>query len=246
MGGQTFDNTIQINLDKYNLEIENIRKIGLVENKDYVFPFRLKNKIFHNDIDIILSDTDNFISRFEYTNKILEIKTIPLYEEKYSQYSKHILTTDYIQIDLLKSWNSDSIEITRAYYSYSIANIFLKRIATVVNKNFKFSYLGLFCTDNKYIIPPNIQYIQLDEKTRLIIDCFYVFNILDLNYQTYSDGFENEIELLDYFSKSKYFFQIKQFKNNSKFKHDYKRLNPFKNLVDSGLILVENFNHDDI
>jgi hypothetical protein len=64
---------------------------------------------------------------------------------------------------------------------------------------------------------------------------------LDLNYTEYINGFDNEIQLLEYFSKSKYYKQIK-FKNNSKFKHDYNRLKPFKNIVDGDLIEVENLN----
>lgn len=240
MGGQTFDKTITLNNYQYNQYVEQINQLKFNDlSLNFTMPLRLGNKTTHNDIDIIISDTDTFIEKYKLIDEIQEIKIIPLFEERFNLYSKHILTKNLVQIDLLKSWNEESIEITKAYYSYSFANIFLKRLATIVDRNFKFSYLGLLCSNNKFIIPPNIKYVQIDENTRLIIDPFFAFELLDLNYSEYVNGFDNEAKLLEYFSKSKYYNQIK-FKNNSKFKHDYNRLKPFKNLVDGGLIKVEN------
>ncbi len=229
MGGLTFENTKTINSNEYN-EI-----IQLLNNYDFLSPFRLGNKKTFNDIDLIVSNTEPIINLFHEMEQINEIKTIPLFDERFNLYSKHILTKNLIQIDLLKSWNTDSMEISRAYFSYSFANVFLKQLTNIVNRNFKFSYLGLLCSSNKIIIPLNIKFIQVDNCTRLIIDCDYVFKLLDLDYNIYKSGFNDEVELLNYFSKSKYFSQI-QFKNNSKFKHDYKRLKPFANLVDMNLI----------
>lgn len=240
MGGNTFDDTKDLTQEEYESFISLINKLGLVENKDYLLPFRLSNKNTYGDFDIILSDTDKFINPYNQDNPIKELKTIPLFEERFNLYSKHILTDNDKQIDLLKSWNQDSMEITRAYYSYSFANIFLKRLTTIADRNLKFSFLGLFCSSNKFVIPDGVNYIQIDPKTRLIIDCDYVFGLLDLDYSRYKLGFADEIELLNYFSKSKYYPEIK-FKSNSKFKHDYSRLKPFASLVDGGLIQVENF-----
>lgn len=141
---------------------------------------------------------------------------------------------------MLKSWNQESMEITRAFFSYSFANIFLKRLMDLVDRNLKFSYLGVFCSSNKFDIPPNVKYIQIDNKTRLIIDCEYVFNLMDLNYSRFIEGFDDEIELLKYLQTSKYFTQVK-FRLNSKLKHDYTRFKSFANLVDLALIHVENF-----
>lgn len=241
MGGNSFENTKRLNIDEYNLMLENINQLGLKEGIEYVYPYRLDNKKTFGDIDIILSEPDKFIVLFENNNKIKEIKKIPLFEERFRLYSKHILTDKNIQIDLLMCWNKESIEITQIYYSYCFGNIFLKRLTDIVDRNLKFSYLGLFCSSNKFIIPQNIKYFQIDKNTRLIVDCEYIFNILDLNYQRYKNGFSDEFELLEYFSKSKYFNQI-NFKYNSKFKHDYSRLEPFANLVNLNLILVENLN----
>ena len=106
--------------------------------------------------------------------------------------------------------------------------------------NLKFSYLGVLCSSNKFVIPDKVKYYKIDNSTRLIIDCNYIFSLLDLDYGQYKYGFDNEFELLNYFSKSKYFSQIK-FKNNSGFRHDYLRLQPFANLVNLKLIQVENF-----
>lgn len=246
MGGATFDKTNILNQEEYNNLTNFVKQSGLVENIDYLFPFRLGNKNTYGDIDFILSDTDKFIQLFEanksnQTNKykIIETKKIPLFEERFGLYSQHLLTTELYQIDLLKSWNSSTMEITRAYYSYSFANIFLKRLIDIVDRNLKLSYLGVFCSSNKFIIQEN-KFIQIDNGTRLIIDCGYVFELMDLDYSRFILGFVDEIELLEYFKSSKYYSQIK-FKFNSKFKHDYLRLKPFANLVDLGLVKVENF-----
>jgi hypothetical protein len=99
--------------------------------------------------------------------------------------------------------------------------------------------LGVFCSSNKIIIPDN-KFIQIDDRTRLIVDCEYIFSLIDLDYTRYTEGFNDEIELLEYFKSSKYYSQLAKFKSNSKFKHDYSRLKPFANLVDLKLICVEN------
>jgi hypothetical protein len=240
MGGDTFENTTILSISDYNDICDQINDIGMIENIDFAFPFRLKNKEKHNDIDIILLNTDKFIELFSKKYKIKEIKKIPLFEERFGLYSQHILTDKFIQIDLLKSYCVESIEISRLYYSYSFANIFLKKLTSIVDRNLKFSYLGMLCTSNKFPIKMGVKFIQIDKCTRLIVDCEYIFTILDLDLNKYIGGFENEFELLDYFSQSKYFSQIK-FKYNSNFKHDYNRLKPFANLVNSNLIQVENF-----
>jgi hypothetical protein len=240
MGGQTFGGTQKLDTVKYIQFFNSLKEFGLVEPSDFICPLRLGNKNTFGDIDLVVNDTDKIIDYLQQTNQIKEIKIIPLFEERFGLSSKHVLTTDNIQIDLLKSWNLESIEITRAYYSYSFANIFLKRLTDIVDRNLKFSYLGLFCSSNKFVIPNNVKYIQVDASTRMIIDCNYIFELLDLDYNLYTSGFADEKELLEYFSKSKYFNEIK-FKFNSKFKHDYSRLKPFANLVDQGLIQVENF-----
>lgn len=252
MGGNTFDNTKRLSQEEFDNMSNFIENSELKKDDDYLFPLRLQNKRSHGDFDIIVSDTKQFVKLFEDTGTIKETKIIKLFEERFNLYSEHILTNELYQIDLLKSWSdfdetqllsasiSDAIKITRAYFSYSFANIFFKRLMTIVDRNLKFSYLGVMCSSNKHKIPEGTKYIRIDEKTRLIFDCEYVFNLLDLDYSMYKEGFKNEIKLLEYFEKSKYFNQIK-FKNNSKFKHDYSRLKPYRNLVDLGLIKVENF-----
>jgi hypothetical protein len=136
------------------------------------------------------------------------------------------------------------MEITRAFFSYSFTNIFLKRLMDLVDRNLKFSYLGVFCSSNKFIIPPNVKYFQIDNKTRLIVDCNYIFSLIDLDYSRYVEGFGNEMELLKYLQTSKYFTQVK-FKFNSKFKHDCVRLKPFANLVNLGMIKVQDIDNFD-
>ncbi len=243
MGGKIFDKTKQLDKIEYDDFIIFINNLFSNSELNYLIPLRFKNKITYSDIDIILSDIDKFINQFNKTDKykILETKNISLFEKRYNQYSKHILTKQLYQIDLIKPWNEDSIEITRVYYSYSFANIFFKRIINLVDRNLNFSYLGIMCSSNKYIIPNNIKFLQIDNSTKLIIDCAYAFELMDLDYKRFNEGFVDEIEFLVYLKKSKFYSQIK-FKSNSKFKHDYSRLKPFANLVDLKLIDVENFN----
>ncbi len=240
MGGLTFENTIKFNKEIYEEIYNNINNMGQIESVDYMIPLRLENKKTFGDFDLITYDIEKIIEKFSSQYMIKEIKKIPLFEERFGMYSKHILTENLYQIDILGSWNQESMEITRAFFSYSFANIFLKRLTNLVDRNLKFSYLGLMCSSNKFAIPPETRFIQIDNKTKLIIDCDYVFGLLDLDYNRYKLGFKDEFELLEYFSRSRYFSQIK-FSSNSKFKHDYSRLKPFANLVDLGLIKVENF-----
>lgn len=235
MGGQTFENTKRLEKNEYDGIIIKLEKTEL----KFLCPFRLGNKLDYGDVDLIVSEPDKFVNYFQLQNNIHEIKTIPLFE-RFNLYSKHILTNTQNQIDLLISWNSSSMEIIRAFYSYSFANIFLKKLANIVDRNLKFAYLGLYCSSKKFVIPNGIQWFQMDSNTKLITDCKYVFELLDLDYDIYKNGFSDEFELLDYFSKSKYFAQC-NFKFNSGFKHDYTRLKPFANLVNSGKIIVEGF-----
>jgi len=201
-----------------------------------------KVNMSHNNIIICKEKQNQESFIFNSNLNSIFLKRFDTHTNKYTftQYSKHILTKHFYQIDLLKSWNVESMEITRAYFSYSFANIFLKQMVDIVDRNLTLSHIGILCSSNKYVLDKDIKFIQLDNGTRLIIDCEFLFNLVDLDYNRYTKGFVDEIELLEYFSKSKYYPQIK-FKSNSKFKHDYSRLKPFANLVNLGLIQVENF-----
>ena len=240
MGGKTFDNTNRLNLHDFN-RITELIKVSKYTN--YLLPFRLGNKVSHGDYDLIVYETDKYMKLFEDINLVKEIKIIPLFEKRFGLCSKHILTTEQLQIDFLMPWSNESLEITRVFFSYSFANVFLKRFIDIIHRNLQLSYLGVFCSSNKFKVPDDVKYIRIDKQTRLIIDCEYIFELIDLDYSEYKKGFKNEIKLLEFFEKSKYYKQI-VFKNVSKFKHDYSRLKPFKNLVDLGLIKVENFIHE--
>ena len=259
MGGETFDHSIILNKCDYDIWIENfqlITKININQTNDQtndqtnnqtnnqiLTPFRLSNKTTYSDIDFIVSDTDEIINIYvKNFGQPLEIKTINLYEDKYALCTKHLLTKDYIQIDLLKAWDCTSLEITRIYFSYGCANVFFKqlvRIASNINinrSNIKLSYLGLFCT-NRQINLSKVSHIQLDSNTRLITDPYYLFEYMNLDYEKFSQGFQTEFELLEYIKTSKYYDQI-IFNANSKFRHDVKRLESFRNLYNAGLLNV--------
>lgn len=244
MGGNVFEKTNRLSNDDYNNITNLILNSNLQEEIDYLFLFRLGNKFgsnSHGDYDLIVSDTKKFVKLFNDNDLVLETQIIDLYDDKIDIYSEHILTKNLHQIDLLKSLIPKSIEITRIFYSYSFANIFIKKLILIVSKHlkydFKFSTLGIFCYSRKFVIPEGIDYINMDNKSRLIIDCNFLFEILDLNYLVFKEGFKNEIKLLEFFEKSKYYTEIK-FKNNSKFRRECSRLKPFKNIFDLGLIKI--------
>jgi len=247
MGGGIFEKTNRLDNENYNNITNLILNSDLQKEIDYLFLFRLDNKVKrgdYGDYDLIVSDTKKVVKLFSDNNIVLETKIIDLYNDKIDTYSEHILTTDFYQIDLLKSWTPEiveSMEITRIFYSYTFANIFFNRLISIASKyikhDFKFSALGIFCYSRKFKIPENVKYVYINNTLRLIIDCDFLFNILDLDYSEFKLGFKNEIKLLEFFEKSKYYKEIK-FKNNSKFRRDCSRLKPFKNLFDLGLITI--------
>ena len=51
-------------------------------------------------------------------------------------------------------------------FSYSFANIYFKRIMNIVDVNLKIRYIGTVCSSNKFVISPDVKYIQIDNKTR--------------------------------------------------------------------------------
>ena len=116
MGGNTFDDTVTLTTKEFNNINDFITNSNLTDNIDFLLPFRLQNKVKHGDFDLIVHDDEEFIKLFEDNNLIKEIKTIPLFEDRFGLYSKHILTNSLHQIDLLKSWNKYSMEITRAFF----------------------------------------------------------------------------------------------------------------------------------
>lgn len=231
MGGDVFDNTISFSTNDYFFFINLLKKSTLKENIDYLFPLRLNNKNYFNDLDLIVHNTDTFIDFFNNENLVKDINIINILKI-YNLYSKHILTKTLHQIDLLKSWNNNpkSLKITQIFYSYSIANIFLKKLVNIFNNNLKLSHIGILCFSNKFLIPDSVSFINININTRLIIDPEYLFDIINLDYNTFLKGFNNEFELFNFFQKSKYFYLIK-FKYDSSFKRNYNRLKPFKNLV---------------
>lgn len=227
MGGNTFDETTSLSKDDYNSTID---KLSHLESR-FLLPYRLANKNNFSDIDLIVSETEDITDEISEILPVTETKIIPL-DKDLEMYSKHLLTNEKIQIDLLRSYNSDSMEITRVFFSYGCANIFLKKFVSLIGRNFKLSYLGVMLNNNKFNIPNNVKYIRLNNTLRLIIDPEYIFSLIDLDYNRYKLGFNDEFELLEYFKTSRY-YPLVIFNRASKFNHDYKRIESFRNLVDS-------------
>jgi hypothetical protein len=238
MGGEVFDDTKIMTKDEYDQwMVKFLAKIGLVECIDFVFPYRLKNKMTYSDVDFIAYDCDKFVDTVTTNDPPKSIKKILLSDEKIDSYSMHMLTNENIQIDVLKSWSDKSIEMTRIFYSYSCANIFFKKLLLALEGCFRLSHMGLLCADNTYTFPDDVHCEKIGPTTRLITDHKFFFGLLDLSYERFIGGFNDEYELLDYFKTSKYFDKIK-FIVNSKFRHDCKRLAPFNNLYVKSLLNI--------
>lgn len=229
MGGNTFDQTKSLNKEEYELFIKTL-------NFCFLIPYRLKNKNNYSDIDLIVSETEEITNDINSIINIKDSKIIEL-DKDLNMYSKHLLTEDNIQIDLLRSYNDESMEITRVFFSYGFANIFLKKFISLVHRNMKLSYLGVMLNNNKFKLPNDVKFIQLSSSLRLIIDPVYIFNLIDLDYDRYLLGFNDEFELLEYFKTSK-LYELITFNRASKFNHDYKRIESFRNLVDNNLINI--------
>lgn len=240
MGGETFTSTTKLTKTQYDEWLEKFMLNDKLKiNIDYMLPYRLGNKTSYSDIDIILFDENKIIEEISKTNKIKETKTIKLFDNRFECHSVHLLTEENIQIDLLKSWSSniESMNFTRIYYSYSCANIFFKKLVSVANINYWLSHLGLMCYNNKQEITDDLNIIQIDSTTRLLINVDMLFEMIDLDKKRFTEGFVDEYELLDYFKTSKYYNKI-SFIQNSKFRHNCKRLPSFNNLFINGLLNV--------
>ena len=240
MGGKTFENTITLSSDEYS---KLIKSITLPIKTIYLLPFRLGNKQTYSDIDFITPYPQAIIEEIMQIQNIVDTKTINLCKNTQGfntdQYSVHLLTNQNLQIDVLKSFNDNSLEITRAYYSYCFANVYFKQYINLAGRNYSLSHLGLICSSNKIIFPLNLNYKQINKTTRIVWDCCYIFNLMDLDYESFTKGFADEFELLKYLKTSKYYSET-IFISNSKFNHDIKRLIPFKNLHNNKML---NYNY---
>lgn len=246
MGGETFDNTTTLSLEEYNSVMN---KLEPNIKAKYFLPFRLKNKTSFSDLDFIVYEENQLIEQIQLKNNnviITDTKIIPLFGNTFNNlYSKHLLVSvgnlKNIQVDLLRPWCEDSLEFTRAYFSYSCANIFFSKIIDILDRNLTLSYLGVICSSNKINIPNDVKHVRIvdtnnnNSTTRIIFDTKYIFKLMDLDYDIFVNGFDDEFMLLEYLKTSKYYEQI-QFSNNSKFRHNIKRLETFKNLVDNNLL----------
>lgn len=238
MGGEVFDTTKSLTIDEYVEWINDFLKYtSLVEGIDYLFLYRLRNKTKHSDIDFIVNDCEKFINDISRFITIKESKKIVLSDEKINSYSMHLLTDDNIQIDVLKSWTNESMEMTRIFYAYSCANVFLKKLVLGSSDSFALSHLGLICFNNKYTIPDHVKSIRLDTTTRLITDYNYLFELINLDYKIFIESFDDEYELLKFIKTSKYYDGVK-FVVNSKFRHNCRRLASFNNLYTNDLLSI--------
>lgn len=68
----------------------------------FLLPYRLANKNNFSDIDLIVSETEDITDEISEILPVTETKIIPL-DKDLEMYSKHLLTNEKIQIDLLRS-----------------------------------------------------------------------------------------------------------------------------------------------
>lgn len=237
MGGQVFENlTRSMTTEEYNEKINMIRS-RFEEGTDFLIPYRLSTKEIYNDIDLFVWDVDKFIKGL--SDITADIVKIDLCSGEFS--SHHILTKDGVQIDLLVAFNDEGMEIIRCYHSYSCAGVFFKKMISCNNNGYKFGYNGIQITNNntaKEAMKTDVSIYKIpSNKNVFILDVHFLFNLIDLDYKRFTEGFKDEFEFLEYLKTSKHWYKVK-FVNNSSYRRDYTRLLPFRSLCDSGLVVV--------
>jgi hypothetical protein len=243
MGGNSFDNCRRLSSDEYRVWLEQFEiatRNRLTETSDYMIPYRLGNKSSYGDIDLVVFDVEALSQVIQDNYCVSDIRTVTL-DERYNLHSRHIYTEDRVQIDLLIAMCQESMAFTRAYYSYGCANIFFDKIITAVSSivaghhgTFQLTYIGLKCTSNTFEVPDSVPTLRMDATTRLIYDPYYIFQLMDLNYDRYiANNFDDEFSLLDFFKESKYYVHV-VFTSNSKFKRNCTRLESFRSLLEAG------------
>ena len=227
MGGKIFQESSCINFNEYQILISQLKL-----QFQFQEPLRLSNKTVYSDIDLILKIND--INSFEIECKEIDIGSKRFHNTVYSDFkSKHFLFGS-VQIDLLPCIN---FEFTRVFYSYEIANVFFKKLVTCWDKNIKMTSIGLIISSKKLIKEISVDSILLKNNNYLITDINFLFENLKLNKKRYFEGFNDCIELLDYFKTSIYFDKI-YFKDNASFRYECSRLLNLQKLVDLKLINV--------
>lgn len=237
MGGQVFENlTRSMTTEEYNEKINMIRD-RFEEGTDFLLPYRLSTKEIYNDIDLFVWDVDKFINGL--SDITADIVKIDLCSGEFSSY--HILTKDGIQIDLLIAFDYEGMEIIRCYHSYSCAGVFFKKMISCNNNSYKFVYNGIQIINNntaKEVAKTDVCiYKKIGNNNIFILDVHFIFNLMDLDYKRFTEGFKDEFEFLDYLKTSKKWCKV-NFVNNSSYRRDYKRLLPFRSLCDAGLVVV--------
>ena len=111
MGGLTFPQTVSISKDQYNNWIK--------KYVQFLTPYRLSNKQIFHDIDFICFNESQLIEHIKQTETINCIKTISLFEDRFQTHSTHLLTSEFLQIDILIPYCEKSQDITQAFFSYS-------------------------------------------------------------------------------------------------------------------------------
>ena len=131
------------------------------------------------------------------------------------------------------------LNFTKIFFSYSIDNVFFKKLVTKYDANIKLTSYGIVISNKKLLKNLNFDnnlLLELSGNSFMISDSNLLFNILNLDINKFNSGFEDEFDFLEFLKESKNYNKV-SFRYNSGFIHDLKRLNGLNKILDKLLII---------
>lgn len=190
MGGRTFikdHEVLPLHLDSLSSFTEKVIPIlndfGLV----YKIPKYFKSKTLFNDLDIIC-DFTNAISKSEMI-KYCEERSIPI---TINSPTVSILLDNH-QVDFIETVNYD---FSSFLINYGDTIVYIKRLLKNLYHDLTINEKGL---EYKVRFKSTLVTVFITD------DIYYILNLLDLDYNTYQDGFDSINEVFEWIYRSKYF-----------------------------------------
>ena len=178
---------LPLQLDSLSSFTENIKHILDEFKLVYKFPKYFKNKVTFNDLDIIC-DFTNAISKSEMIDYCTGCN-IPI---QVNSPAVSMLINNH-QVDLIETVNYD---FSSFLIDYGDTIVYIKRLLKNLNHDLTLNTKGL---EYKVRFKSTLVTVFITD------DIYYILNLLDLDYNTYQDGFDSINEVFEWIYRSKYF-----------------------------------------
>ena len=190
MGGNVFTQDFKVlplQLDSLSSFTENIKHILDEFKLVYKFPKYFRNKVTFNDLDIIC-DFTNAISKTEMIDYCAG-RNIPIQVNSPAV----SMLIDNHQVDLIETVNYD---FSSFLIDYGDTIVYIKRLLKNLNHDLTLNTKGL---EYKVRFKSTLVTVFITD------DVYYILNLLDLDYQTYLNGFDSVNDVFEWIYRSKYF-----------------------------------------